>query len=169
MNRSFCFKQQCEKADDVLRQYLDSLNIHISLETDQNIISEVKTDALFVSSEVLQQSSIFNDIFNDEQTHSLVDNFAAQNAGVILKIFYHIAILSNIYILIDLAETMQSLRTIAEQCLPETWENEQNLINTHDSSENNSCPEYTLDALYKCQFCEESFKGRCITLFFMSF
>jgi hypothetical protein len=23
----------------------------------------------------------------------------------------------------DLAETMQSLQTIAEQCLPETWEN----------------------------------------------
>lgn len=53
---------------------------------------------------------------------------------------------------------MQSLRTIAEQCLPETWENDHNLISTHDS-ENNSCPEFGLE-LYKCQFCEEAFKGK---------
>ncbi|KAI4459421.1 zinc finger protein [Holotrichia oblita] len=138
VNRSFTFKQQCEKSDNVLRQYLASVNMHISLDNSQNIISDVKNDTLFVSNEVLQQSSIFNDIFNDEQTHSLVDSFAVQNA--------------------DLAETMQSLRTIAEQCLPETWENEQNLINAHENSENNSCPEFTLDQLYKCQFCEESFK-----------
>ncbi|KAK9693553.1 Zinc finger, C2H2 type [Popillia japonica] len=138
VNRSFTFKQQCEKSDNVLRQYLDSLNMHISLDNSQSIISDVKNDTLFVSNEVLQQSSIFNDIFNDEQTHSLVDSFTVQNA--------------------DLAETMQSLRTIAEQCLPETWDNEQNLINAHENSENNSCPQFTLDQLYKCQFCEESFK-----------
>lgn len=46
------------------------------------MISEVKNDVLFVSNEVLEQSSIFSDIFNDEETHSFVDNFAVQNAGV---------------------------------------------------------------------------------------
>lgn len=132
--------------------------MHISLDNSQSIISDVKNDTLFVSNEVLQQSSIFNDIFNDEQTHSLVDSFTVQNAGVCL--IFKLIIILFIAIFIDLAETMQSLRTIAEQCLPETWDNEQNLINAHENSENNSCPQFTLDQLYKCQFCEESFKGK---------
>ena len=61
---------------------------------------------------------------------------------------------------------MQSLQTIAEQCLPATWDNEQNIINVHENPVNSSCTaDFSLDQFFKCQFCEESFKGRQTTLF----
>lgn len=59
----------------------------------------------------------------------------------------------------DLADTMQSLQTIAEQCLPETWENDSPLINTVTSSEENTCNSLSLDQFVKCQFCQLSFIG----------
>lgn len=58
----------------------------------------------------------------------------------------------------DLADTMESLQTIAEQCLPETWESETQLINDNGSQE--PCANLTINFMYKCQFCEEIFKGK---------
>jgi hypothetical protein len=77
------FKQQCEKSDASLRQYINTLDLQtVSLQNESNIIiSDMKADQLFGSSEVLQQSSIFQDIFNDATSHSLVDNFTNQNAS----------------------------------------------------------------------------------------
>lgn len=74
-----------------------------------------------------------------------------------------------IVVVSDLADTMQSLQTIAEQCLPETWDSEANIINTHSSSEDTTCHSLTLQPMLKCQFCEESFTGRyiCELLLFM--
>lgn len=57
----------------------------------------------------------------------------------------------------DLADTMESLQTIAEQCLPETWESEAQLVT--DNVSQNSCGNLTINSLYKCQFCEEIFEG----------
>lgn len=62
----------CEESDITLRNYL------LTLQTD--IINDVKTD-LFNTTEVLQQSSLFQDIFNDATTHSLVETFTNQNAS----------------------------------------------------------------------------------------
>lgn len=58
----------------------------------------------------------------------------------------------------DLAETMQSLQTIAEQYLPESWENDNQIcpINAEDTSNNFNL----IDNIYKCQFCGDSFKGK---------
>lgn len=57
----------------------------------------------------------------------------------------------------DLAETMQSLQTIAEQYLPESWENDNQIcpINAEETSNSFSL----IENIYKCQFCGESFKG----------
>lgn len=57
----------------------------------------------------------------------------------------------------DLADTMESLQTIAEQCLPETWESEAQLV--ADNISQDSCGNLAINSLYKCQFCEEIFKG----------
>jgi hypothetical protein len=83
VNRAYSFKQQCEKSDASLRQYINTLDLQtVSLQNESNIIiSDMKADQLFGSSEVLQQSSIFQDIFNDATSHSLVDNFTNQNAS----------------------------------------------------------------------------------------
>uniref|UniRef100_A0A6P7G3Y1 Zinc finger protein 260-like n=1 Tax=Diabrotica virgifera virgifera TaxID=50390 RepID=A0A6P7G3Y1_DIAVI len=135
VNRAYTFKQLCEKSDMALRSYL-SINLQpIALPTE-NLINEVKSD-LFSTSEVLQQSSLFQDIFNDATTHSFVETFTNQNTST------------------DLAETMQSLQTIAEQCLPESWESDGNIVpcNSDEATDN-----FSLDALYKCQFCENIFK-----------
>ncbi|XP_074034022.1 uncharacterized protein isoform X2 [Leptinotarsa decemlineata] len=134
INKAYTFKQLCEKSDMTIRNYL-SINLQpISLPAD-NIINEVKSD-LFSTSEVLQQSSLFQDIFNDATTHSLVETFTNQNAST------------------DLAETMQSLQTIAEQCLPESWESDGNIVpcNSDETSDN------FLGPIYKCEFCENIFK-----------
>lgn len=62
-----------------LRNYLNISLQTISLPTD-NIMNEVKSD-LFNTSEVLQQSSLFQDIFNDATTHSFVETFTNQNTS----------------------------------------------------------------------------------------
>nr|XP_023030078.1 zinc finger protein OZF-like [Leptinotarsa decemlineata] len=137
INKAYTFKQLCEKSDMTIRNYL-SINLQpISLPAD-NIINEVKSD-LFSTSEVLQQSSLFQDIFNDATTHSLVETFTNQNASTVVS---------------DLAETMQSLQTIAEQCLPESWESDGNIVpcNSDETSDN------FLGPIYKCEFCENIFK-----------
>lgn len=61
----------------------------------------------------------------------------------------------------DLAETMQSLQTIAEQCLPETWETDdatQIISCQSNSQETNQGFNFTNS--YRCQFCEDIFKGK---------
>lgn len=72
VNKAYSFKQLCEESDLTLRNYL------LTLQTD--MITNVKSD-LFSTSEVLQQSSLFQDIFNDATTHSLVETFTNQNAS----------------------------------------------------------------------------------------
>lgn len=57
----------------------------------------------------------------------------------------------------DLTDTMESLQTIAEQCLPEAWGSEDHLVVTDSSQE--TCVDIDLQQLYKCQFCDEIFKG----------
>lgn len=119
VNRAYSFKQLCEKSDTTLRQYVNTLQPIDTTSTIQNIINDVKSD-IFNSTEVLQQSSIFQDIFNDATTHSLVENFTNQNANTVVS---------------DLAETMQSLQTIAEQCLPDTWDTDAQLVSCSNNSE----------------------------------
>lgn len=156
VNRAYSFKQQCEKSDASLRQYLNTVNINsvgVQLQNDSSIlIEDMKTDHLFSTSEVLHQSSIFQDIFNDATSHSLVDNFTGQTANTVVS---------------DLAETMQSLQTIAEQCLPETWETDTPMMSCHSNSEETNCSTLNLTGLYRCQFCEDIFKGiACVVLVF---
>lgn len=62
----------------------------------------------------------------------------------------------------DLTDTMESLQTIAEQCLPEAWGSEDHLVVTDSSQE--TCVDIDLQQLYKCQFCEEIFKGTYVSL-----
>ncbi|XP_050293784.1 zinc finger protein 260-like [Anthonomus grandis grandis] len=105
-----------------------------------NQINEVRND-LFSNSEVLQQSSFFQDIFSDPSGQSLVDNFANTQGNSVVS---------------DFAETMQSLQTIAEQYLPESWESDNQICPLKgDESSNNF---NLIDNIYKCQFCGESFK-----------
>lgn len=54
----------------------------------------------------------------------------------------------------DLAETMQSLQTIAEQCLPDSWENDGAFLSCREATDN-----FNLEPVYKCQFCETMLKG----------
>lgn len=49
---------------------------------------------------------------------------------------------------------MESLQTIAEQCLPETWETDTEFI-----ADNSQGTYLDLDSLHKCQFCGENFRG----------
>lgn len=49
---------------------------------------------------------------------------------------------------------MQSLQTIAEQCLPDSWENDSQLLPYKEATDN-----FNLEPLYKCQFCEDILKG----------
>lgn len=56
-----------------LREYLQIRNISLPPEGLINT-----TEQFFNTSDDLQQTSIFQDIFNDT-THSIVDNFATQN------------------------------------------------------------------------------------------
>lgn len=55
----------------------------------------------------------------------------------------------------DLAETMQSLQTIAEQCLPDSWENDGTFLSCREAADN-----FSLEPVYKCQFCETMLKGK---------
>lgn len=143
VNRSYTFKQLCEKSDNTLRQLVTSIAIrNIHLDTN-NMIQHCDTlnkqqDSLFAV-----ESSIFNEIFSNPHGQSLVDEFAT-----------HSAVES------DLAETMQSLQTIAEQCLPPAWDTAQNhvLVNPNDTSSDNACAEFILDPFLKCQFCDEMFR-----------
>lgn len=54
---------------------------------------------------------------------------------------------------------MQSLQTIAEQCLPPSWENDVHLVNVNSGSEE-TCDSFNFPQLHKCQFCGEMFKGK---------
>lgn len=49
---------------------------------------------------------------------------------------------------------MQSLQTIAEQCLPDSWENDGGFLSCKDTTDN-----FNLEPVYKCQFCETMLKG----------
>lgn len=82
INRSYSFKQLCEKSDLTLRQYVTSINLQ--LETEQNLMNQVKNDQLFATTDALQPSSFFSDIFTDTNAQSFVDNFDPQNAGILL-------------------------------------------------------------------------------------
>lgn len=73
VNKAYSFKQLCEESDLTLRNYL------LSLQTD--MINDVTKTELFNTSEVLQQTSLFQDIFNDATTHSLVETYTNQNAS----------------------------------------------------------------------------------------
>nr|CAI5868706.1 unnamed protein product [Callosobruchus analis] len=130
LNKAYTFKNLCEKSDMTLRNYLQSIQT-------ENILSGVQKD-LFSSSEVLQQNTIFEDIFTDATTQSLVESFN-HNANTVAS---------------DLAETMQSLQTIAEQCLPETWENGVGLpTNSQEALDN-----FNIASLFKCHYCDDMFK-----------
>lgn len=81
LNRSFAFKEQCEKSDSILREYLNKINLAIiDISDEQNLIRNVKNDQLFENNDVLQQSVLFNEIFGSETSQSLVDNFASQTS-----------------------------------------------------------------------------------------
>lgn len=87
INRAYSFKQLCEKSDVSLREYIGN-NIHLQSTNGNNLMNDVKSDQLFSNSVVLQQSSFFNDIFNDATSHfndttsqSLVDQFSSHNAN----------------------------------------------------------------------------------------
>lgn len=82
-NRAYTFKQQCEKSDNILRQYLNSLSLPVMTLDDQQIVQE-RDDQFFSNDDILQTSSIFNDIFSD--VHASSFNFATQNAG---KCLFH--------------------------------------------------------------------------------
>lgn len=163
ISRSYSFKQLCEKSDLTLRQYINTINLQIDEEA--NLLNQVKGDNLFSTTDVLQQSSFFSDIFNDANAQ-FVDNFEAQNAGDLSLKNLQTSILANKishFALVDLAETMQSLQTIAEQCLPPSWENDVNLVNVNNGSEE-TCDSFNFaQQLHKCQFCGEMFKGRSRT------
>ncbi|XP_060526466.1 zinc finger protein OZF-like [Cylas formicarius] len=135
VNKAYAFKQLCEKSDASLRNYV---NMNYMPQNNIVQINEVRHD-IFENNEVLPQNSLFQDIFNDPE-QSLVDNFT-QQANTVVS---------------DLAETMQSLQTIAEQCLPASWENDNQIcpINADETSNNFNL----VDNLYKCQFCEDIFK-----------
>lgn len=121
----------CEKSDSLLREYTNGLNLQsMNLATHDD-------NQLFSTTDALQQSSFFGEIFSSTTASSLVDNFSDPN----------IVSVDN-----DLADTMQSLQTIAEQCLPETWEN---MMSTVRGTEENSCNQFI-----RCQFCEESLMGK---------
>lgn len=66
--------------------------------------------------------------------------------------------MSNVAVASDLADTMESLQTIAEQCLPETWDAEDQLV-VNDNSQA-ACADINLQQLFKCHLCGEAFKGR---------
>ncbi|XP_019871436.2 zinc finger protein 558 [Aethina tumida] len=134
VNKAYTFKQLCEKSDMTLREYLQIRNISLPPEGLINT-----TEQFFNTSDDLQQTSIFQDIFNDT-THSIVDNFATQNNSTVVS---------------DLAETVQSLQIIAEQCLPESWDGDQiaSCSNSMPTAQNT----FHFD-LYKCDYCGDSFK-----------
>ncbi|XP_045468624.1 zinc finger protein OZF-like isoform X1 [Harmonia axyridis] len=146
INRAYTFKQQCEKSDVALRQYLNDLEIqNVSLE--QSNLMVVKDDQLLSTSEVLQQNSLFQEIFNDATTQSLVENFANQNASSVVD---------------DLAETMHSLQTIAEQYLPETWHTDAQLMPCPSGPQEVFASSLNLNSSFKCQYCPEMFENEWI-------
>lgn len=57
---------------------------------------------------------------------------------------------------------MESLQTIAEQCLPDAWDADDDQLVVNDSSQE-TCVNISLQQLYTCQFCKQMFKGntRC--------
>lgn len=61
-----------------------------------------------------------------------------------------------ILVVSDLAETVQSLQIIAEQCLPESWDGDQ--IASCSNSMSTAQNTFHFD-LYKCDYCGDSFKG----------
>ncbi|CAG9772963.1 unnamed protein product [Ceutorhynchus assimilis] len=176
INKAFCFKQMVEKSDATLRNYLNNLSFNNDLNQLCDIPAQLSMSQLpscdnpnlmsscsmMANSNLLpmninpmnslennadfnvisdfnvmnNSSSFFQDIFNDP-----MDNFGNNQATVVS----------------DFAETMQSLQTIAEQYLPESWENDNQIlpINTEESSSNNF---NLIESIYKCQFCGESFK-----------
>lgn len=54
---------------------------------------------------------------------------------------------------------MQSLQTIAEQYLPAAWESDQSNVNNLHCNSEETCDGFDIAQIFKCQFCEETFKG----------
>ncbi|KAL3276980.1 hypothetical protein HHI36_012342 [Cryptolaemus montrouzieri] len=147
VNRAYTFKQQCEKSDVVLRQYLNELELQNVSLPQNSLIDTVKDDHLLSTSEVLQQHSLFQEIFNDATTQSLVENFANHTASAVVE---------------DLAETMHSLQTIAEQYLPETWDTDTQLMSCPSNSQEAFNTTFNLNNTYKCQYCDDLFPNEWI-------
>lgn len=58
---------------------------------------------------------------------------------------------------------MQSLQTIAEQCLPDSWENDGSFLSCREATDN-----FNLEPVYKCQFCETMLKGNLLHKLFLN-
>lgn len=72
----------CEKSDVTLRHYVNSISLtSVPMQPQENIMVQTKTAEYFNANEVLPQSSLFSDIFNDATTHTLVEEFSAQGAA----------------------------------------------------------------------------------------
>lgn len=86
VNRAYSFKQLCEKSDATLRNYINSINLStVTIQQHESIvIQSEKSSELFNSNSVLPQSSLFSDIFNDATSHTLVEDFSAQEVTGIL-------------------------------------------------------------------------------------
>lgn len=82
VSRAYSFKQLCEKSDATLRQYLNGISLETVALQPQDCMEGVKANGLFSRNDV----SLFNDIFNDATTHTLVEGFSVQEAtGVWLQ------------------------------------------------------------------------------------
>lgn len=60
----------------------------------------------------------------------------------------------------DLAETMHSLQTIAEQYLPETWDTDAQLMPCPNTSEQAFTSSLNLNNTFKCQYCQDLFESK---------
>lgn len=81
VSRAYSFKQLCEKSDAALRQYVNNINFNsLTVPNNESVAIQVKCTSIYSSADVIEQSSIFNDIFSDATTHSLVENFSSHGA-----------------------------------------------------------------------------------------
>lgn len=81
VSRAYSFKQLCEKSDETLRHYVNSISLNaVTIQPQENIMVQTKTPEYFNANEI-PQSSLFSDIFNDATTHTLVEEFSAQGAA----------------------------------------------------------------------------------------
>lgn len=89
VNRAYSFKQLCEKSDATLRQYINDMNYTaITVESDSGLLAQVKCNNLYSATDI-EQTSLFNDIFSDATTQSLVENFSS-HAGTAGLLLFHL-------------------------------------------------------------------------------